>query len=181
MHQRGFTLIEVLIAMAILGAAALVTGRLLAATTNAMSQARAQTSTATLGVARMEQLRALNWTFDSSGAPLTDLTTDLSTNPPSHGGSGLLASPAAALDENTPRFVDYLDERGEWVGSGSEPPPAATFVRRWSVDPPADGAADTLVLQVVVRRVVDDVGAARSARGARAESRFVTVRTRTSR
>ncbi|MEO5896141.1 MAG: type II secretion system protein [Vicinamibacterales bacterium] len=181
MHERGFTLIEVLIALAILGASALVTGRFLAATTNAMAQARAQTTTATLGIARMEQLRALNWTFDSSGAPLTDLTTDLSTNPPSQGGSGLLPSPVAALDENTSRFVDYLDERGEWIGSDTAPPPGAMFVRRWAVYLPADGAVDTLVLQVLVRRVVDDVAVARSARGARAESRFVTVRTRTSR
>jgi prepilin-type N-terminal cleavage/methylation domain-containing protein len=181
MHERGFTLIEVLVAIAILGAAALVTGRFLAATTNAMAQARAQTSTAALALARMEQLRALDWIFDSAGAPQTDVSTDLSTNPPSAGGSGLLPSPSTALVENTPRFVDYLDDRGEWIGSGGEPPPGAMFVRRWSVDLPADGAADTLVFQVLVRRVVDDVGAARAARGARGESRFVTVRTRTSR
>lgn len=181
MHERGFTLIEVLIAMAVLGAAALVTGRFLATTTHAMAQARAQTSTATLAIARMEQLRALEWTFDSAGSPLSDVSTNLSTDPPSQGGSGLLPSPAGALGENTASFVDFLDDRGEWVGSGSEPPPGAMFVRRWSIDLPGDGVADTLVVQVLVRRVVDDAGAARPRRGTRAESRFVTLRTRTSR
>jgi prepilin-type N-terminal cleavage/methylation domain-containing protein len=178
MHARGFTLVEVLIAIAILGASALVTGRFLAATANAMAQARAQTTTAALAVSRMEQLRALKWTFDAAGAPLSDVSTDLSTEPASSAGSGLLPSPSAALDENTPSFVDFLDDQGRWVGAGTLPPPGAAFVRRWSIALPSDGAADTLVLQVMVRRVVDAAGAAR---GARAESRFVTVKTRVAR
>ena len=181
MHERGFTLLEVLVAIAVLGAAALITGRFLAATTSQMALSRAQASTAAFAVTRMEQLRALRWTFDPTGAPQSDTSTDFSTSPPTHSGSGLSPSPPMALQENTPGFVDYLDERGAWVGTGAQPPRSAMFVRRWSIDVPADGTADTLVLQVVVRRVVDDIGAARAARGARAESRFVTVRTRIAR
>ncbi len=181
MQERGFTLLEVLIAIAVLGTSVLITGRFLVATTTAMTLSRAQTSTTVLAVTRMEQLRTLRWTFDSTGVPLSDTSTDFSTNPPSHGGSGLSPSPSTALQENTPGFVDFLDDRGEWVGTGTQPPRGAMFVRRWSIDLPADGTADTLVLQVVVRRLVDDIGAARAARGARAESRLVTVRTRISR
>ena len=181
MHQRGFTLLEVLIAIAILGAAALITGRFLAVTTSAMAVSGAQTSTAALALTRMEQLRALSWTFDSAGAPLSDSLTDLSTSPPSHGGSGLSPSPGTALQENTPGFVDFLDARGEWVGTGTQPPRNAMFVRRWSIDLPSGTSGDALVLQVVVRRVVDDLGAARAAGGARGESRFVTIKTRLAR
>jgi len=181
MHQRGFTLLEVLVAIALLGASALITGRFLAVTTNALAVSGAQTSTAALALTRMEQLRALSWTFDSTGIPLSDSLTDLSTSPPSHGGSGLSPSPATAIQENTPGFADFFDARGEWVGTGAQPPRNAMFVRRWSIDLPPDGAPDTLVLQVVVRRVVDDVGAAGLARGARAESRFVTIKTRIAR
>ncbi|MEO6212113.1 MAG: type II secretion system protein [Vicinamibacterales bacterium] len=181
MNTRGFTLIEVLIAIVILGAAALGTGSFLATTTRAMGSARVQTTTASLAVTRLEQLRALDWTFDAVGAPLSDVSTDLSPNIPSQSGTGLARSPADALERNTPGFVDFLDDRGDWVGSGSSVPPSAMFVRRWSVDLPADGTADTLILQVVVRRVVDDVSASGQARGARGESRFVTVKTRTAR
>jgi prepilin-type N-terminal cleavage/methylation domain-containing protein len=181
MHERGFTLLEVLIAIAVLGASALITGRFLATTTRAIAKSRAQTSTATLAMTRMEQLRALRWTFDVNGAAISDSATDLSASPPSSAGAGLSPSPPSALTENTPGYVDFLDDRGEWVGNGSQVPRGAMFVRRWSVDLPADGTGDTLVLQVVVRRVVDDVGAARAAWGTPAEARFVTIRTRTAR
>lgn len=180
MQARGFTLVEVLTAMGIMATAALGTAQLLVYTSNAMRHARAQASTAALASTRMEQLRALTWAFDGGGNPLSDGSTDLSVSPPAQTGTGLSPSPPDSLAANTTGFADFLDERGEWVGSGAEAPPGAVFVRRWSVALPADGATDTLVLQVVARRVVDDAGpGGRVARSGRGESRFVTVRTRT--
>lgn len=181
MEQRGFTLIEVLTAIAVLATAALGTAQLLILTTNAMRHARAQTSTAALAATRMEQLRALTWAFDEAGQPVSDVSTDLSGSSPGQNGTGLSPSPPGALDENTSGFADFLDERGDWVGSGAGVPSGAVFVRRWSVEIPADGVADTLVLQVMARSVVDDAAARRPVRGARGESRFVTVLTRTAR
>ena len=180
MNERGFTLIEVLTATAVLTTAALAGAQLLIFTTHAMRHARVQTSTAALASTRMEQLRALTWTFEIDGSPLSDRSTDLSVSPPAASGTGLSLSPPGALEANTPGFADFLDERGDWVGSGTVVPPAAVFVRRWSVEIPADGAADTLVLQVLVRRVVDDIVSAGGLEGGgRGASRFVTVRTRT--
>jgi prepilin-type N-terminal cleavage/methylation domain-containing protein len=182
MHQRGFTLVEVIVAIAVVGTAALATAQLLSLTTHAMRHARAQSSTAALATARMEQLCALAWTFDASGNPQSDYSTDLSTSAPASGGSGLTPSPAGALDTSTAGLVDFLDDRGEWIGNAVVPPRGAVFVRRWSVDIAAGGAPDTLVLRVLVRRVADDRGMNGAAtRGANGESRFVTIRWRTAR
>lgn len=182
MRQRGFTLVEVLVAIAVFAAAALATGHLLVLTTHAMRHSRAQTTTTALAVARMEELRALAWTFDANGAPESDQSTDLSVSPPARNGTGLLPSADGALDENTVGFADFLDERGEWIGSGTEPPPRAVFVRRWSIVR-ADGASpDTLIIQVLVRNVVDDRRSdGRAVRGASGEARLATVKTRTAR
>jgi hypothetical protein len=94
----------------------------------------------------------------------------------------LTFSPPGALDENTPGFVDFLDDRGRWVSAGPAAPPAAVFVRRWSIEPPADGSPDSLVLQVLVRPVVEDVPAAgRRPVIGRSEGRLLTLRTRVAR
>jgi prepilin-type N-terminal cleavage/methylation domain-containing protein len=174
MTQRGFTLMEVLVALGILCVAALGGIQLLTVATGMMARARLQATAASLAAARMEQLRGLQFEFDMAGLRLTDLSTNLAADPPVPGGPGLTAS-GASLDANVAGHVDYVDRNGVWVGAGTTPPTGAVFVRRWSVEP-VGGSSDLLALQVLVRPVASGApgGAARSA----GEVRLLTLRAR---
>jgi prepilin-type N-terminal cleavage/methylation domain-containing protein len=172
MQARGFTLLEVVVALGILCVAVLTVARLIAGGVEGMAVSRAQVMTVTLASARLEQLRALAFEFDAAGQRVTDLSTDVSLGTPSTGGSGLSSAGTDSLQTSTARYVDYLDVHGRWVGNGSSPPPGAVFVRRWSIDP-LDGSPDALVLQVLVRPVSQGIGTA-VVRG-RSETRLVTV------
>src|SRR3990172_9397317 len=107
-NSRGFSLVEVIIAMGILTAVSLGVAQLFAATGRANLIARGQTSTTAMAEQKMEQLRSLTWGFDSEGQglPISDTTTNSAVYPPTHAGSGLNPSPVDALEENTPGFVD---------------------------------------------------------------------------
>jgi hypothetical protein len=147
--------VEVIFAMAILVTVALGVAQLFATATRANLNARGQTSTATLAVQKMEQLRGLTWGFDAAGLglPLSDTTTDLSVDPPTNSGSGLNPSPGGTLQTSTSGYVDYLDQYGNWVGTGVAPPPTASYIRRWSIEPLPINPNNTLVLQVLVTAV----------------------------
>jgi type II secretory pathway pseudopilin PulG len=153
--QDGFTLVEVLIAALLVTTVVVNVAALGAIAVRTTTTARRQTSTSLLATQKMEQLLALTW--GSAGAapavPVSDLTSDLSRDPPSNAGSGLSPSPAGALDHNLSGYVDYLDEAGVWVGTGPEPPPRSVFVRRWSIDPIPMDPDNLLVLQVFVTTV----------------------------
>ena len=119
--------------------------------------ARYQTSTTVLAQQKLEQLRALTLGFDdASGLPLTDMSTNLTTEPPSSGGGGLNPSPSNSLSANTPGYVDYLDSRGNYVGTGGAPPANALYIRRWNISPLPTNPNNTLILQVLVTTVHRD-------------------------
>jgi len=168
----GFTLVEVLIAVAILITIAVGVAQLIAMATRAVGAAREQTSTVMLAAAKMDQLRSLAWTYEPvaagvPGVPRSDRVSDVSHPAHAQNGAGLSASPPGVLNANTPPYVDYLDAAGRWVGHDREPPEAAVFIRRWAIQPlPADPER-TLVLQVLVTTVRDD----------RARTRAWTART----
>ena len=176
MRTRGFTLVEVLVAMAVLSAATLGGVHLMALATRGMHVARMQGTSALAASARMDQLRALRFEFDPGGVPVTDFSTDLSIDSPAPGGNGLSSGSAGTLDTNVAGFVDYLDGGGGWVGTGASPPPEAVFVRRWSVEAPTH--PDLLVLQVLVRPVANGWSAGRRQPG---DTRLVTSRVRVQR
>ena len=142
-----------MIAVGLLATIALSVAQLFAVAGVATSNARARTSTSILAAQKMEQLRALSWGVDvqsETRRPLTDTRTDLSTDPPAAGGSGLKPSPAGALNANTPGFGDFLDASGRWVGNGARPPSNTSYVRRWAITPLPAHPNDTLVFQVLV-------------------------------
>jgi prepilin-type N-terminal cleavage/methylation domain-containing protein len=184
-RDAGFSLIEVLVAMivvvpAVVGAAGMVT---LAAC--AIRDSRLESMAIVLASQKLEQLRALEWNSDdvNGGPASSDTTTDLTRDPPVAGGIGLTASPPGTLGANVPGFVDFLDVGGQWVGTGSTPPPRATFIRRWAVMP-LPASADSLALQVLVTTVARDAQVTRRpTRRPRlpGEALVATVRTRTSR
>jgi prepilin-type N-terminal cleavage/methylation domain-containing protein len=180
----GFTLVEVLVAIALFVTMATGVAQLVAVATRAMRASREQTMAVMLAAARMDQLRALEWSYAAADVsdPIverSDFTTHLSTPDLSAGGSGLRASPDNALAENVPPFVDYLDDRGRWVGDGTAIPPTAVFIRRWLVRPLAAAPDRSLVLQVLVTtvRAERSRGRAWSARSG-GEALLTSVRTR---
>lgn len=154
----GFTLVEVLVAIALLVAMALGVAQLIAVATRAIYSSREHTTAVVLAAAKIEELRSLAWTYEPASpgvaaAPRSDLTTDISQPDHPPGGRGLSESPEGALAANTPPYVDYLDRSGHWVGHGAEPPPAATFIRRWTIQPLADDPNRTLIFLVMVTTV----------------------------
>ena len=167
----GSALVEVLVASGLLIVAATGVAPVMAHAVRASFSARAATSAAVLTAQKIEQLRSLEWGITADGIPMSDVTTDLSTEAANDGGPGLGASPPGTLEENMPPYVDYLDGMGTWAGHGASPPASAVYVRRWSVQPLA-GDPDTLVLQAMVTT-------ARASPGPSAvQSRLVSLRTR---
>ncbi len=174
--ESGFTIVEALIAMMLIAVAALGVAELSGVASRAGDAARVQTSATLMASQKMEQLLSLTWRFDGLGLgqPEGDLTTDVSRDPATTGGTGLGPSPLGALDANTPGHVDFLDRAGRWVGTGAAVPAEAVYVRRWSVAPLASDPADALVLRVLVRSI-----ARTSRHGAGpADAVLTTVRTR---
>lgn len=114
--------------------------------------AKQQVSTTTMATQKMEQLRGLTFAYDASGLglPVTDTTTNLTKCTPDATGTGLNPSPSDALEENRDGFVDYLDERGNCIGTGTTPPAGAVFTRRWAILPLPTNPNNTLVLTVLV-------------------------------
>jgi prepilin-type N-terminal cleavage/methylation domain-containing protein len=176
MQARGFTLVEVLVAMAVLLTATAGSVHLLIFATRAMHGARAQGISVFAASARLDELHSLRFEFSEDGQRLTDVTTNLAVTPADDGGSGLAPGGAPRLDVNVSGFVDYLDGSGAWLGGGPARPPAAAFVRRWAIEAP-DGP-DLLVLHVTVRPIAND--AARGGRGV-GDTRLVTFRARVQR
>jgi prepilin-type N-terminal cleavage/methylation domain-containing protein len=163
--SRGFSLVEVLIAMGLLTAVSLGVAQLFALSTRANVIAKGQTSTTAMAEQKVEQLRGLTWGFDLEGLglPLSDTSTNLTVDPPQHNGSGLNPSPIDSLEQNTAGFVDFLDGNGAWVGTGSTPPGSAVYIRRWSIQPLPTNPNNTLVIQVLVTPVASEAARAASA------------------
>ena len=152
--EGGFSLIEVLAAAVILMTGLIAVAQMFIVSTNQNMAARRVTTTAVLAQQKIEQLRALTWGYDDFGLPISDISSDITVTPPtSAGGVGLQPSPGNTLTTSTPGYVDYLDEYGRWVGTGSSAPPGALYVRRWSVEPLPTNPNNTLVFQVMVGRI----------------------------
>jgi hypothetical protein len=150
--EAGFSLAEVAVATGILATVSLGVAQMFALSTEKNLTARQQVSTTTMATQKMEQLRGLTFSFDASGLglPVTDTTTNLALCTADATGSGLNPSPTDSLEENRDGFVDYLDARGNCVGTGTTPPAGATFTRRWSIQPLPTNPNNTLVLSVLV-------------------------------
>jgi type II secretory pathway pseudopilin PulG len=156
--SRGFSLVEVVISIGLLMSVSLGVAQLFAISTQANRVARAQTSTTAMAEQKMEQIRSLTWGFDvdGQGLPVTDTTTNLAKYPHGSDGPGLNPSPASTLDENTEFYVDYLDSTGAWVGTGTNAPAAAGFVRRWRIMPLPTNPNNTIVIQVLVSPILNE-------------------------
>lgn len=180
MPSRGFSLLEVVIAVAILCTVCLGVAQLLAAAVRATTLARVQTTTSALASARLEQLRSLAFEFDGDGQRVMDVRTNVATEPAGQDGPGLAGAGTDSLIRTVHGFVDYLDAQGRWVGGSTAAPPGAAFVRRWSIDV-MPGSTDLLVIQVLVRSIGSDRQSAAASRATPGESRLTTVLARSAR
>jgi len=152
--EAGFSLVEVLVASAILMTGLIAVAQMFVTSTHQNMEARRVTTTAVLAQQKIEQLRALAWGFDEFGLPVSDFSSNIAVTPPtSSHGVGLQASPPSTLTTSTPGYVDYLDAFGSWVGTGATPPANALYVRRWSIEPLPTNPNNTLVFQVLVGRI----------------------------
>jgi prepilin-type N-terminal cleavage/methylation domain-containing protein len=157
-NPDGFSLLEVMVASAVLAGAVLSAAQLFAVATSSNADARATSEAAMLAWQKVEQLRSLAFTSDDAGMPVTDSSADTAAETiDALGGPGLGASPAGALERDTEGYVDYLDEFGVSLGGGPRAPRGARYRRRWAID--ADGP-DRLVLRVRVLPVGREVEAA---------------------
>ena len=178
--EAGFSIIEVLVATGLLASALVALAQLFAIATSTNAAARNSTLTMMLAEQKIEQLRALQYTFDRAGLPVQDTETDLAVYPPTAtGGKGLSPHTENTLQANTNGYVDYLDPYGRTLGGGTNIPDGTAFIRRWSVEPLPTNPNNVIILQVLVTRQRDrgtgDGGSV--ARGAQ-EARVMTIKSR---
>lgn len=151
-RQKGFGLIESIVAAALLSVTlAGLAPLFLQAARSAADGRRAPVALAAAS-SKLEQLLALSWTYDASGAPLSDVASDTSRDPPAPaGGTGLSVSPTNSLSRSADGFVDYLDTSGRSVGS--TPATGAVFSRRWLISPWPSATSDALLIRVCIVRL----------------------------
>lgn len=180
--ERGFSLLEVLIASTILTVGVLSLGQMFALSTQTNMASKNTSYAAILAEQKMEELRALTWGFDRDGLPLSDVSSNTAVSPETTtGGTGLAPSPSTSLQENTTGYVDFVDRYGQKITSnnGTTPADSAIYTRRWSIEPLPNNPNNTLIIQVLVtpyrnRGQADQGSVARL----RDEARLITVKTR---
>ena len=183
MRERdGFSILEVLVAIAVLTVALTGLAQCYGVSTRANANARHTTYASLLAQQKMEQLRGLTWGFDALGLPLSDTATNIAVVPESpDGGTGLTPSPPGVLAANVDGYCDFVDRNGTSLGGCAGANPAASYVRRWSVESLPANPGNTIVLQVLVAPNVSR-GADNQAAGVVVrrpnEARLVSVKTR---
>jgi prepilin-type N-terminal cleavage/methylation domain-containing protein len=121
---KGFTLIEVLVAMALLAVAGAALAALMEISGLGVRDARIDTVETFAAQSKMAELRA---------------------DPATFAGGSLSASVAG--------YSDFVTNDGLFAGAGAPAPRSAAYQRRWSVAPAPLDPANTLLLQVVATRV----------------------------
>ncbi|MGC4084596.1 MAG: prepilin-type N-terminal cleavage/methylation domain-containing protein [Vicinamibacterales bacterium] len=148
--ERGFSLIEAVVAVSLLAVGVSAGAQLTVAAGRAVSAAQQADVTRLSAREKLEQLRSLVFSNDDGVGPMTDAASDVSVTPQlSSGGPGLVSSAPDTLLTNVAGFCDFLDARGVWIAGGTRPPSGAIWVRRWSIQA-MPGLPDTILLQVVV-------------------------------
>ena len=154
--EHGFSLIETLVASAILVVGLVSIAELFGISIRANATAKNGTVTMILAVQKLEQLRSLAWGYGGAGLPISDRTTDTTVSPErSIGGTGLSPSPSDTLRVNSQGYVDYVDASGNLLGGGTVPPAGTVYLRRWSIEPLPTDPNNALLLQVLVTRRSD--------------------------
>jgi prepilin-type N-terminal cleavage/methylation domain-containing protein len=151
--DEGFSILEVVIAVALVATAAAGVMDLVLASLSSIRDAREETTATALAVQKVEQLRSAD--------------------------VGLPISPADALEVDTPGFVDRVDAFGASAGGGGGPPGSTIYVRRWSIQSLPSDPTRAQVLRVfvtAVRRAAARASFPVPFRRAQAEALLTTVK-----
>jgi prepilin-type N-terminal cleavage/methylation domain-containing protein len=137
--SRGFSLVEVMVASAILAGAVLSIAQVMTVAIRSTASARGMSEATLLAWQKVDELRGLAFTFDDAGGPVTD--------------DALAPSPGATLSRDTSGYVEYLDTLGQRIDDGGvgDPPRGARYRRRWAIEH-SSGSPDAAILRV---RVLD--------------------------
>ena len=125
MNDRGFSLIETLVAVSLVAVALTALLQMFAISIRANAAARQTTVATLLAGQKIEELQGAR--------------------------SGLAPSPSDSLQRNVDGRCDFLDEYGRSLGGGTVPPVGTVYVRRWSIESLRPGLGEGALLQVVVR------------------------------
>ncbi len=178
--DAGFSLVEVVVATGILATALVSLAQLFAVAAMANNTAKNSGMAMILAEQKLEQLRGLVYTFDTSGLPVQDTTTNTAVQPPAAGtGTGLSPTTTNTLQSDTDGYVDYIDSHGATLGGGAAIPNGTAYIRRWSIEPLPTNPNNVTILQVFVTRnrarTGIDVG---SISRAPDEARLMTIKSR---
>jgi prepilin-type N-terminal cleavage/methylation domain-containing protein len=133
--ERGFSLIEALVAIAITVVAFSAAAQLLVQASAATRRARLVTRGAILAASKMEELDSLAFEVAADGSGVRD--------------ERLVESPDRSLVQDVPEYCDWFDSSGNPLADARGRPVGTVFVRRWSIRA-LDVSTDTLALQVIV-------------------------------
>lgn len=128
---RGFTLVETLIATSVVVTVIAGLAQLFALSVRFTRESGQFGAALVAAQDKLESLRALRFTYDDTGQPITD--------------PRLVPSPANSLVQSVGAYVDWLDQAGNVVSEAG-----ASYVRRWRItnvalDDPAAVAIDVCV------------------------------------
>jgi type II secretory pathway pseudopilin PulG len=147
--QAGTSLLEVIVAIVLVTSTLAAFAPLLIQCTRLVVEAGEETQALTLAASRLEQLRSL--TFEQDAVTLIDRTdevSDLSSDPPGRGGTGLLPRDPSAAWQDVPGHTDLTRRDGRPARGVRD----AMFVRRWAVSAlPAPAGVDRRLVQVFAR------------------------------
>ena len=147
--NQGCSLLEVLVATSVVVVAVAALAQLFGVAIHTNARARSTTFAVLLAEERMETLVATFAAQDAIGVTLP-------------------ASPAGALDRDTPGCFDYVEQNG------------ATWLRRWSIDPLPASPDNARILQVVAIRSRGAADADSDVTRRPDAARLITVRMRRS-
>jgi type II secretory pathway pseudopilin PulG len=135
---HGLSLVETLVATTVLITALAGVAQLLTSSARFLRDSAREEIALTAAQAQLETLRAALFTYDPSGAPVSD--------------PGLASAPAGSLDIDLEGYSNYLDRAGRTVERADE---AAMFRRRWAITPLGSGEPGLVMIEVCVWRLVD--------------------------
>ena len=143
---RGVSLLEAVIASALLATVLTGVAPLVSMAAASVSTARGDVLAAQLARQRLAQIEALAHVRTAAGVSV-DVVSRFEGDGFVQTGSGLSPTGLQPLTMPVAGLVDWLDERGTWLGSGAAPPVNAHYARRWAVGSPAsDGCVRVWVV-----------------------------------